>query len=36
MTEAAQHGHCTRPWYMRPPVWVIGIVVLALAIYAIV
>ena len=36
MTNVVPHQHCTRPWYMRPPVWVIGIAVLALAIYAIV
>jgi len=35
MTEVAQH-HCTRAWYMRPPVWALGIVLVALVIYGIV
>lgn len=35
MTDAVQH-HCTRPWYMRPPVWFIGVAVVALVIFAIV
>jgi len=34
MTDAVQH-HCTRAWYMRPPVWVLGLVVVALAIFGI-
>lgn len=34
MTEAHQ-AHCTKPWYMRPPVWLIGVVVAALAIFAV-
>jgi ATP-dependent Zn protease len=33
---AAVHAHCTRPWYMRPPIWLLGVVVVALAIFAIV
>jgi ATP-dependent Zn protease len=32
----AVHAHCTRPWYMRPPVWLLGIAVVALVIFAIV
>ncbi len=35
MTDAVQH-HCTRPWWLRPPVWLIGIALVALAVYAIV
>ncbi len=27
--------HCTRAWYMRPPVWVLGIVLVALAVFGI-
>jgi ATP-dependent Zn protease len=34
MAEPAQH-HCTRPWYMRPPIWFIGIAVVALIIFSI-
>jgi hypothetical protein len=36
MTEVAQHQHCTRPWYMRPPVWLLGIVVVAFVVFGIV
>jgi len=36
MTDVAQHLHCTRPWYMRPPVWLLGVVVVALVVFAIV
>jgi len=36
MTDAVQHHHCARPWYLRPPVWLLAIVVLALAIFGIV
>ena len=35
MTDAVR-AHCTRPWYMRPPVWLLGVVVVVLAIFAIV
>lgn len=35
MTDMAHH-HCTRPWYMRPPVWVLGLVVVGLIIFGIV
>jgi len=35
MTDIAQHKHCTKPWYMRPPVWFIGVVVAALAIFTV-
>ena len=35
MAEAA-HQHCTRPWYLRPPVWVLGVVLLGLAAFGIV
>jgi hypothetical protein len=35
MTDAVQH-HCTVPWWRRPPVLLLGIVVVALAIFAIV
>ena len=34
MAEIAQH-HCSRPWYMRPPVWVIGAVAVALVIFTV-
>lgn len=33
MTDAAQH-HCTRAWYLRPPVWGVGAVVVAFAVAA--
>jgi len=37
MTDMAQHHHCTRPWYKRPPVWLLGVVVVvALVSFAIV
>ncbi|MEJ2377761.1 MAG: ATP-dependent metallopeptidase FtsH/Yme1/Tma family protein [Pseudolabrys sp.] len=35
MTDMAHH-HCTRPWYMRPPVWVLGLVVVGLIVFGIV
>ena len=35
MTDAVQL-HCTRPWYMRPPVWVLGVVLVALALFGII
>jgi len=35
MTDAVQH-HCTRPWWRRPPVWLIGIAVVALAIFTVI
>ncbi len=35
MTDMTQH-HCTRPWYMRPPVWVLGLVAAGLIIFGIV
>ena len=35
MTDAIQHA-CTRPWYMRPPVWVLGVVLVALAVFGII
>jgi ATP-dependent Zn protease len=35
MTDATQHHHCTVPWWRRPPVLLVGIVVLALAIFTI-
>lgn len=34
MTEAHQ-VHCTKAWYMRPPVWLIGAVLAALVIFAV-
>lgn len=33
MTDAVQHHHSTRPWWMRPPVWFIGAAVLVLAVF---
>ena len=36
MTDAVQHHHCTVPWWRRPPVLLLGIAVVALAIFAIV
>jgi ATP-dependent Zn protease len=36
MADIAQHQHCTRPWYMRPPVWLLGAALLALAAFGIV
>jgi len=33
MTDAV-HAHCTRPWYLRPPVWLLGIVAAALIAFA--
>lgn len=35
MANSAQH-HYTRAWYLRPPVWIIGIVLLGLAAFGIV
>jgi ATP-dependent Zn protease len=35
MADAAHH-HCTRAWYLRPPVWILGVVLLGLAGFAIV
>jgi hypothetical protein len=35
MTDAIQH-HCTRPWWRRPPVWLIGIAIVALAIFTVI
>jgi ATP-dependent Zn protease len=35
MTDMAHH-HCTRPWYMRPPVWVLGLVVVGLIVFGVV
>lgn len=35
MAHTAQH-HCTKPWYMRPPVWLLGFVVVAFAVFGIV
>jgi cell division protease FtsH len=32
----ATHHHCTRPWYLRPPVWVLGVVLLGLVAFGIV
>lgn len=34
MTETP-HAHCTKPWYMRPPAWLIGAAVVALIIFAV-
>jgi ATP-dependent Zn protease len=36
MTDAVQHHHCNVPLWRRPPVLVLGVVVVALAIFAIV
>jgi ATP-dependent Zn protease len=36
MADIAQHQHCTRPWYMRPPVWLLGVVLVALAVFGII
>lgn len=35
MTDAVQH-RCTRAWYMRPPVWIFGIILVALAVIGII
>lgn len=35
MTDAVLH-HCTRPWWKRPPVWVVGIVAMLLIVFALV
>jgi ATP-dependent Zn protease len=35
MTDMAHH-HCTRPWYMRPPVCVLGLVVVGLIVFGVV
>ena len=29
MTDVVVQQHCTRSWYMRPPVWFVGIAVMA-------
>ena len=37
MTEAANaHQHCTRAWYMRPPIWVLGLALVTLVAFGIV
>jgi hypothetical protein len=36
MTDMAHQQHCTRAWYMRPPVWVLGLIVVALVVFGIV
>lgn len=36
MADAAAHHQCTRPWYLRPPVWILGLVLLGLAAFGIV
>lgn len=36
MTDAVQHPHCTRAWYMRPPVWFIGAAVAAVLAFVII
>ena len=36
MTDIAQHHHLTRPWYKRPLVWLLGVVVVALVGFGIV
>ncbi len=33
MADVVQH-HCTRPWWLRPPVWFIGIAAALLAVFA--
>src|SRR5579872_676967 len=35
MTDASHH-RCTRAWYLRPPVWIAGVIVAALAVFGIV
>ena len=35
MTDAVQH-HCTRPWWRRPPVWLVGIAAMTLAIFTVI
>ncbi len=35
MADAVQH-HCTRAWYLRPPVWILGVVLLGLAAFGVV
>jgi ATP-dependent Zn protease len=35
MADAAHH-HCTRAWYLRPPAWILGVVVLGLIAFGIV
>ena len=35
MMDSVQN-HCTRVWYMRPPVWVVGAVLAALLIFGVV
>lgn len=36
MTDLAQQQHCTRPWYLRPPVWLLAFVVAGLVIFGVV
>jgi hypothetical protein len=36
MTDVVVQQHCTRPWYMRPPVWFIGVAVAAVLAFVIV
>jgi FtsH Extracellular len=35
MADAAQQ-HCTKAWYLRPPVWIAGIIVVALALFGVI
>jgi ATP-dependent Zn protease len=35
MTDST-HFHCTRPWYMRPPVWLLGVIVVGLVVFGVV
>ena len=34
--DIAHHRHCTRAWYLRPPVWLLGIVLVGLAIFGVI
>ena len=33
MADAARHS-CTRPWYLRPPVWLLAVLVVGAVVYA--
>ena len=35
MADMAQHQHCTRAWYRRPPVWLLGVVLAALVVFGV-
>ena len=35
MADAAHH-HCSRAWHLRPPVWILGVILVSLAVFGVV